>query len=87
MKTGSQDISPPKDIEEAALPAKEPKTTPILSDHSAGAAPEEAQPAAMTVAAAVPSEDAAVEPATEVSTHFRMPFHAPDPCSNLANIL
>ena len=73
MKTGSQDISPPKDVEEAALPAMEPKTTPTLSDQPAGSAPEEAQPAAMTGAAAVPSEDAAAEPATEVSTCRQSP--------------
>ena len=73
MKTGSQDISPPKDIEEVALPAMEPETTPTLSDQPAGAAPEETQPAGMTGAAAVPSEDTAAEPATEVSTGQQSP--------------
>ncbi len=57
MKTGSQDISPPKDTEDAAQPAEDLKTEPPLSDHPAGPAPEEAQPAPTTGAAAVPSED------------------------------
>ncbi len=68
MKTGSQDISPPKDTEDAAQPAEDLKTEPPLSDHPAGPAPEEAQPAP-TTGPAVLSEETTAELATEVRMH------------------
>ena len=68
MKTGSQDISPPKDTEDAAQPAEDLKTNSLLSSHPAGPAPEEAQPGPMT-GPAVSSEETAAELATEVRMH------------------
>lgn len=67
MKTGSQDISPPKDTDNAAQPAQQPKTDPTPSDSPGGAVPEEALPDVMTESAAVSTQEAAAEPVTEVS--------------------
>ena len=90
MKTSSQDISPPKDNEDAALPSTAPKTEPMQSVCLAGVAPEEAQPveaqpAIITEAVAEPAEELAAEAVTEVSK-ARKPFLWPLQMPMLGNL-
>ena len=67
MKTGSQDISPPKDIDDAAQPAQQAKTDPAPCDSPGGATPEDAQPEATTGLAAMPTQEATAEPIAQVT--------------------
>ena len=74
---GSQDISPPKDTGEAALPAQAPEAANANSEQpAAAAAPEDASPILEIETEAALAEEAGQALDPEASILFKMTIHA-----------